>query len=181
HLKEMGMAAQRKLFNTSEGKLKLNLSHMGLIIFPKCILQMKDIEELDLSRNGLEMLPETVGVFTQLQQLNVHSNQLQRLPNALGKLRKLIGINASNNKLTENGLPEEMRDLKSLCSLNLGMNALKIVPTVASLPNLKRLNMKGNPLDITDENTNEHEESMKIAACPFWKGTFLYSTPLYLA
>uniref|UniRef100_UPI00358E2E38 leucine-rich repeat-containing protein 18-like n=1 Tax=Myxine glutinosa TaxID=7769 RepID=UPI00358E2E38 len=174
-------AAKRQLVVTSEGKLHLNLSHMGLITFPKCILQMKDIEELDLSRNGLEMLPETVGVFMQLQQLNVHSNQLQRLPNSLGKLRKLIGINASNNKLTVNGLPEEIRDLKSLRSLNLGMNALEIVPrlfasltkleelslfdnqlrklpeSVAALPNLKRLNMKGNPLDVTDE--NEQEES----------------------
>ncbi|NXD03066.1 LRC18 protein, partial [Certhia familiaris] len=157
----------RVLFN---GRRRLELSKMGIAIFPKCLLELADVEEIDLSRNMLRKIPNTIEKFKNLVWLDLHSNQIDELPAAIGTLQNLTYLNLCNNKLTTKGLPEELIKLKSLRILNLGLNCLETVPTtlgslkelvelglfdnsltiipksVKRLPKLERLNVKRNPL-----------------------------------
>ncbi|NWX28894.1 LRC18 protein, partial [Notiomystis cincta] len=152
------------------GRRRLDLSKMGIATFPKCILELADVEELDLSRNMLRKIPNTIEKFQNLMWLDLHSNQLDELPAAIGTLQNLTFLNLCNNKLTTKSIPEELTLLKNLRSLNLGLNRLETIPTtlgtlkelielglfdnaltiipksVKNLPKLEKLNVKRNPL-----------------------------------
>ncbi|XP_005520868.1 leucine-rich repeat-containing protein 18 [Poecile atricapillus] len=159
--------AVRVLFN---GRRRLELGKMGIATFPKCILELADVEELDLSRNLLRKIPNTIEKFQNLMWLDLHSNQIDELPAAIGTLQNLTFLNLCNNKLTTKGLPQELTLLRNLRTLNLGLNCLETIPTtlgslrelielglfdnsltiipksVKKLPKLERLNVKRNPL-----------------------------------
>lgn len=150
------------------GRRRLDLSKMGIATFPKCILELADVEELDLSRNMLKKIPNIIEKFQNLMWLDLHSNQLDELPAAIGTLRNLTYLNLCNNKLKS--LPEELTLLRSLRTLNLGLNCLETIPTtlgtlrelielglfdnaltiipksVKKLPKLEKLNVNRNPL-----------------------------------
>ncbi|NXU42360.1 LRC18 protein, partial [Drymodes brunneopygia] len=152
------------------GRRRLDLSKMGIATFPKCILELADVEELDLSRNFLRKIPNIIEKFQNLMWLDLHSNQLDELPPEIGTLQNLTYLNLSNNKLTTKGLPEELTRLRSLRILNLGLNCLETLPTtlgtlrelvelglfdnsltiipksVKRLPKMERMNVKRNPL-----------------------------------
>ncbi|NXM71803.1 LRC18 protein, partial [Serilophus lunatus] len=167
-----------------DGKRRLDLSKMGITTFPKCILELADVEELDLSRNMLRKIPNTIEKFQNLLWLDLHSNQLDELPKAIGTLQNLTFLNICNNKLTTGSLPQELNLLKNLRTLNLGLNLLDTVPTtlgalkeltalglfdnslttvpksVKNLPKLEKLNVERNPLrDLIEE--EEHGDSVK--------------------
>ncbi|OWK58186.1 leucine-rich repeat-containing protein 18 [Lonchura striata] len=159
--------AVRVLFN---GRRRLELSKMGIAVFPKCLLELADVEEIDLSRNMLRKIPNIIEKFQNLMWLDLHSNQIDELPAEIGTLQNLTYLNLCNNKLTTKGLPEELTRLKNLRTLNLGLNCLETIPTtlgalrelielglfdnsltiipksVKKLPKLERLNVKRNPL-----------------------------------
>ncbi|NWI87958.1 LRC18 protein, partial [Pitta sordida] len=166
------------------GRRRLDLSKMGITTFPKCILELADVEELDLSRNMLRKIPNTIEKFQNLLWLDLHSNQLDELPKEIGTLQNLTFLNICNNKLTTESLPEELNLLKNLRTLNLGLNLLESVPTtlgslkeliniglfdnalttipksVKNLPKLEKLNVERNPLrDLKEE--EEHGDSIK--------------------
>ncbi|NWI57188.1 LRC18 protein, partial [Calyptomena viridis] len=167
-----------------DGKRRLDLSKMGITTFPKCILELADVEELDLSRNMLKKIPDTIEKFQNLLWLDLHSNQLDELPAAIGTLQNLTFLNLCNNKLTTESLPEELNLLKNLRTLNLGLNLLDSVPTtlgalkelinvglfdnaltiipnvVKNLPKLEKLNVKRNPLKEL-EKEEEYEDPIK--------------------
>ena len=162
--------AQAAVKLTVDGRRRLDLSNMGIATFPKCLLQLSDVEELDLSRNLLRKLPETLDTFANLRWLDLHSNQLESLPHAVGRLQALCTLNLSNNRLSPAGLPPELGLLAGLRSLNLGLNRLDAVPHFLSalrelrelglfsnrlghdpailrlLPKLEKVNMADNPL-----------------------------------
>ncbi|NXG26605.1 LRC18 protein, partial [Grallaria varia] len=167
-----------------DGRRRLDLSKMGITTFPKCILELADVEELDLSRNMLKKIPDTIEKFQNLRWLDLHSNQLNELPEAIGTLQNLTFLNLCNNKLTTEGLPEQLNLLKNLRNLNLGLNCLESIPTtlgalkeltdlglfdntltglpksVRSLPKLERMNVKRNPLpELTEEEV--HDDPIK--------------------
>ncbi|NXK94625.1 LRC18 protein, partial [Formicarius rufipectus] len=169
---------------TFNGRRRLDLSKMGITTFPKCILDLADVEELDLSRNMLKKIPNTIEKFQNLLWLDLHSNQLDELPKAIGTLQNLTFLNVCNNKLTTKSLPEELTLLKNLHNLNLGLNCLDSIPTtlgslkkitdlglfdntltaipksVRNLPKLERLNVKRNPLPELIEQ-EEHGDTIK--------------------
>ncbi|NWR86902.1 LRC18 protein, partial [Furnarius figulus] len=166
------------------GRRRLDLSKMGITTFPKCILDLADVEELDLSRNMLRKIPNTIEKFQNLLWLDLHSNQLDELPKAIGTLQNLTFLNICNNKLTIKSLPEELTLLKNLRTLNLGLNRLESIPTtlgslkelidlglfdnsltgipksVRNLPKMERLNVKRNPLPELIEK-EEHTDFVK--------------------
>ncbi|KAM7016296.1 leucine-rich repeat-containing protein 18 [Passerculus sandwichensis] len=159
--------SMRVLFN---GRRRLELSKMGIAVFPKVLLQLADVEEIDLSRNMLRKIPNIIEKFQNLIWLDLHSNQIDELPPEIGTLRNLTFLNLCNNKLTTKGLPEELTHLKNLRTLNLGLNCLESIPTtlgalkelielglfdnsltiipksVKKLPKIERMNVKRNPL-----------------------------------
>ncbi|NXY22793.1 LRC18 protein, partial [Atrichornis clamosus] len=167
------------------GRRRLDLSKMGITSFPKCILELADVEELDLSRNMLKKIPNTIEKFQNLLWLDLHSNQIDELPKTIGTLQNLTFLNVCNNKLTTKSLPEELNLLKSLRTLNLGLNCLESIPTtlgtlreltelglfdnaltsipksVKILPKMEKLNVKRNPLPEFAEPEEEEIDIVK--------------------
>ncbi|XP_006147786.1 leucine-rich repeat-containing protein 18 [Tupaia chinensis] len=160
---------------TFDGKKRLDLSKMGITTFPKCILRLNDVDELDLSRNLIKKIPESISKFQNLRWLDLHSNYIDKLPESIGQMTSLLYLNLSNNKLTTNGLPVELNQLKNIRTVNLGLNHLDSVPTtlgalkelhevglndnlltsipasISKLPKLKKLNTKRNPFPKEEE------------------------------
>ncbi|NXK31412.1 LRC18 protein, partial [Piprites chloris] len=168
------------------GRRRLDLSKMGITTFPKCILELADVEELDLSRNMLKKIPNTIEKFQNLLWLDLHSNQLDELPKAIGTLQNLTFLNICNNKLTTESLPDELNLLKNLKTLNLGLNCLESIPTtlgalrelvdlglfdnalttipksVKNLPKIERMNVKRNPLRELEKPEEEADTIKRI-------------------
>ncbi|XP_012506748.1 PREDICTED: leucine-rich repeat-containing protein 18 [Propithecus coquereli] len=169
---------------TFDGKKRLDLSKMGITTFPKCILRLNDVDELDLSRNMIRKIPDSISKFQNLRWLDLHSNYIDKLPESIGQMTSLLFLNVSNNKLTTNGLPVELNQLKNIRTVNLGLNHLDSVPTtlgalkelhevglndnllnsipvsISKLPKLKKLNTKRNPFPKPDE-SNTFIDSIK--------------------
>lgn len=125
---------------TLEGRRRLTLSHMGIIVFPKCLLKMTNVDEMDLSRNQIQKLPPNFGDMSGLKSLDLRGNMLEDLPESIGKLAQLTYLDLSYNRLTSAGLPPSLGSLTNLTSLNLGMNKLDTLPpTMAALENLEDL------------------------------------------
>ncbi|XP_062071130.1 leucine-rich repeat-containing protein 18 [Lepus europaeus] len=160
---------------TLDGRKRLDLSKMGITTFPKCILRLNDVDELDLSRNLLRKIPDSISRFQNLRWLDLHSNYIDKLPESIGQMTTLLYLNVSNNRLTTNGLPVELNQLKNIRTVNLGLNHLDSVPTtlgalkelhevglhdnllssipasISKLPKLKKLNTKRNPFPKKEE------------------------------
>ncbi|XP_008051031.1 leucine-rich repeat-containing protein 18 [Carlito syrichta] len=169
---------------TFDGKKRLDLSKMGITTFPKCILRLNDVDELDLSRNMIRKIPDSIAKFQNLRWLDLHSNYIDKLPESIGQMTNLLYLNVSNNRLTTNGLPVELNQLKSIRTVNLGLNHLESVPTtlgalkelhevglhdnllntipvsISKLPKLKKLNIKRNPFP-KPEDTDTFIDSIK--------------------
>ncbi|KAK1333863.1 hypothetical protein QTO34_006251 [Cnephaeus nilssonii] len=170
--------------NHVDGRKRLDLSKMGITTFPKCILKLNDIDELDLSRNMLKRIPDSISKFQNLRWLDLHSNYIDKLPESIGQMTTLLYLNVSNNRLTTNGLPVELNQLKNIRTVNLGLNHLDSVPTtlgalkelhevglhdnlisaiptsISKLPKLKKLNTKRNPF-LQPEETDVFIDSIK--------------------
>lgn len=137
--------AKKAIRMTPEGRRRLNLSNMGITIFPKCLLKLTNVDELDLSRNLIQKLPDNIGNFSSLRWLDLHSNRLESVPESIGCLVGLTHLNFSNNRLTSAGLPSTLGFLTSLKSLNLGMNQLDTLPpTIVALDSLQELGLFDN-------------------------------------
>lgn len=137
--------AKKAIHMTPDGRRRLTLSNMGIIIFPKCLFKLTYVDELDLSRNLMEELPENFGNFSSLKWLDLHSNRLESVPESIGNLMGLTHLNLSNNCLTASSLPSTLGSLTNLKSLNLGMNRLDALPhTLVALENLQELGLFDN-------------------------------------
>lgn len=144
--------AKNALRVTPDGKLRLDLSNVGIATFPKCLLKLRNVEELDLSRNKLKTIPEFIGQLTGLRWLDLHSNQIEQLPESIGLLGSLVHLNLCNNNLDSAGLTPEIGNLRNLQVLNLGMNRLNTLPpTFAALTNLTELGLFDNLLTQVPE------------------------------
>ncbi|XP_040033754.1 leucine-rich repeat-containing protein 18 [Gasterosteus aculeatus] len=179
--------AKKAIRLSPDGRRRLTLSNMGITIFPKCLLKLKNVDELDLSRNLIQKLPDNIGSFSSLRGLDLHSNKLESVPESIGNLVGLTHLNLSNNRLISAGLPSTLGSLTSLKSLNLGMNQLdNLPPTMKALDclqelglfdnlfinqpeflkvlsNLTKLNMKNNPLSHV-QGVGERVENEKAQA-----------------
>ncbi|XP_034408327.1 leucine-rich repeat-containing protein 18 [Cyclopterus lumpus] len=174
---------KKAIWMTLDGHRRLNLSNMGITIFPKCVLKLTNVDELDLSRNLIQKLPDNIGSFWSLRLLDLHSNKLESVPESIGNLVGLTHLNLSNNRLISGGLPSTLGSLTSLKSLNLGMNQLDTLPPTMEaldglqelglfdnlfinlpeflkvLRNLTKVNMKRNPLSyVQGDSEGMHKE-----------------------
>uniref|UniRef100_UPI0037E8B4D2 leucine-rich repeat-containing protein 18 n=1 Tax=Semicossyphus pulcher TaxID=241346 RepID=UPI0037E8B4D2 len=137
--------AKKAIRMTRDGGRRLNLSKMGITIFPKCLLKLTNVDEVDLSRNMIQKIPDNIGSFSSLRRLDLHSNKLESVPESIGNLAGLTHLNLSNNRLTSAGLPSTLGSLSSLKSLNLGLNQLDTLPpTMAALESLQELGLFDN-------------------------------------
>ena len=68
---------------------KLDMSSLGLPIFPKDVLTIPNLRFLALSDNNIKSIPKEVGLMTALTQLRLVGNQLTTLPAEIGSLTNL--------------------------------------------------------------------------------------------
>lgn len=80
-----------KLIKEMQGanSAKLDLSGMGLKIFPEQLYELKDLEYLDISNNSLVTLPLEVGKLENLKYLDLRNNRIKYLPQFLNCLADL--------------------------------------------------------------------------------------------
>ncbi|MCC3497176.1 MAG: leucine-rich repeat domain-containing protein [Microcoleus sp. PH2017_15_JOR_U_A] len=123
--------------------------------------------ELDLAGLGLEELPPEIGKCTQLETLvlgkvedwewvdgkhtpKLITNQLSTLPEELRSLINLRSINLSSNPFGK--MPELLLEMKQLESLNLTSIDLTEIPeAIGKLPNLTKLDLGSNQITFIPE------------------------------
>ncbi|XP_053306128.1 leucine-rich repeat-containing protein 20 [Spea bombifrons] len=124
----------------------LNSFPIGLYVVMTNVTQ--DIQSITLANNEIKALTNKFfSTFSQLQDLNLEGNVLRQLPNEVNHLLFLKSINLSRNKFQE--FPDKLLDINSMESINLEDNQIKDVPVekLSSMPSLRLVNLKGNPLN----------------------------------
>ncbi|XP_051897510.1 leucine-rich repeat-containing protein 20 isoform X2 [Pristis pectinata] len=137
----------------AEGRNTLDLSNCKLTSFPVALFKvMKDvlgnIHFISLENNELKSITgDFMTNFNQLRELNLEGNYLKKLPDEVKTLTHLKTINLARNKLST--FPHQLTELTTLENINLEANEITEVPieTLNSMPSLKLLNMKLNPLN----------------------------------
>lgn len=138
----------------AERSERLDLSNCKLTSFPVALFKMmKDvvgnIRFVSLQDNELKSIfADFMTNFSQLQELNLEGNLLKKLPDEVKTLTHLKSINLARNKLSD--FPHQLTELAALETINLEANEITEMPleNLNSMPSLKLLNLKSNPLNI---------------------------------
>lgn len=137
------LMASQDLIANGEQQVDKNqcLRYMGLLVFPKILLETPHITSIDLSNNCLKKLPNLRGLFN-LKVLGLQSNLLNdqtifRLP------KDLDLIDLDHNKFTK--FPNFFGCV-ALRFISISSNRIESLPLDLSLPNLNRLNILDNPV-----------------------------------
>uniref|UniRef100_UPI00398E9BDB leucine-rich repeat-containing protein 20-like isoform X2 n=1 Tax=Pristiophorus japonicus TaxID=55135 RepID=UPI00398E9BDB len=136
-----------------EGRNTLDLSNCKLTTFPVALFKvMRDavanIHFISLENNELKSISgEFMTNFSQLRELNLAGNDLKRLPDEVKTLAHLTTINLARNKFSV--FPQQLTEITTLERINLEANEIAEMPVeiLNSMPSLKSLNMKSNPLN----------------------------------
>uniref|UniRef100_A0A8D2MRG5 Leucine-rich repeat-containing protein 40 n=1 Tax=Zonotrichia albicollis TaxID=44394 RepID=A0A8D2MRG5_ZONAL len=162
--------------------VRLNLACNQLKELPADLSAMKSLRQLDCTKNYLETVPPKLASMASLEQLYLRKNKLRSLPE-LPSCKLLKELHAGENQI-EILNAENLKQLSSLCVLELRDNKIKAVPeeitvlqklerldlanndisrlpyTLGNLPQLKFLALEGNPLrtirrDLLQKGTQE--------------------------
>ncbi|NXV67205.1 LRC40 protein, partial [Molothrus ater] len=162
--------------------VRLNLACNQLKELPADLSAMKSLRQLDCTKNYLETVPPKLATMASLEQLYLRKNKLRSLPE-LPSCKLLKELHAGENQI-EILNAENLKQLSSLCVLELRDNKIKAVPeeitvlqklerldlanndisrlpyTLGNLPQLKFLALEGNPLrtirrDLLQKGTQE--------------------------
>ncbi|KAL0964751.1 hypothetical protein UPYG_G00328400 [Umbra pygmaea] len=145
--------ARRVNATVEEEKDTLDLSNCKLISFPDGVFRVlksvaENIQIITLADNEMKgVTGKFFKTFTQLRELDLHNNVINKLPDVIGELEHLTSINLANNKLTV--FPDKLTEIQSLERINLEGNDITDIPMekLNSMPALKCINLKSNPLD----------------------------------
>ncbi|KAF4797647.1 Leucine-rich repeat-containing protein 40 [Turdus rufiventris] len=148
--------------------VRLNLAWNQLRELPADLSAMRSLRQLDCTKNYLETVPPKLATMTSLEQLYLRKNKLRSLPE-FPSCKLLKELHAGENQI-EMLNAENLKQLSSLCVLELRDNKIKAVPeeitllqklerldlanndisrlpyTLGNLPQLKFLALEGNPL-----------------------------------
>ncbi|KAM4773080.1 leucine-rich repeat-containing protein 40 [Cyanocitta cristata] len=162
--------------------VRLNLACNQLKELPADLSAMKSLRQLDCTKNYLETVPSKLATMASLEQLYLRKNKLRSLPE-FPSCKLLKELHAGENQI-EILNAENLKQLSSLCVLELRDNKIKAVPeeitvlqklerldlanndisrlpyTLGNLPQLKFLALEGNPLrtirrDLLQKGTQE--------------------------
>ncbi|XP_039412174.1 leucine-rich repeat-containing protein 40 isoform X1 [Corvus cornix cornix] len=162
--------------------VRLNLACNQLKELPADLSAMKSLRLLDCTKNYLETVPSKLATMASLEQLYLRKNKLRSLPE-FPSCKLLKELHAGENQI-EILNAENLKQLSSLCVLELRDNKIKAVPeeimvlqklerldlanndisrlpyTLGNLPQLKFLALEGNPLrtirrDLLQKGTQE--------------------------
>lgn len=129
---------------------KLRLDNNGISSIPPGIGDFLKLKSLSLQYNQLSSLPAEIGKLANLEELRLMGNAVTDLPSGLTSCAKLQLLDVTDNKLTE--LPKDIGKLTSLTVLRAGGNSIgRLPPTFSKLVRLQELDLSGNPLtDLPD-------------------------------
>ncbi|NXB36164.1 LRC40 protein, partial [Eulacestoma nigropectus] len=162
--------------------VRLNLACNQLKELPADLSALKSLRQLDCTKNYLETVPSKLATMASLEQLYLRKNKLRSLPE-FPSCKLLKELHAGENQI-EILDAENLKQLSSLCVLELRDNKIKAVPeeitvlqklerldlanndisrlpyTLGNLPQLKFLALEGNPLrtirrDLLQKGTQE--------------------------
>eukprot|EP00041_Stephanoeca_diplocostata_P006685 m.91372 g.91372 ORF g.91372 m.91372 type:complete len:1030 (+) comp16489_c0_seq2:196-3285(+) len=129
----------------------LNVADNALTSLPDSVGTLHaTLRRLDVSCNRLRILPVALGSLTHLTSLYVFQNaELAALPDSIGSLQALETLNVPHNALT--ALPGSIASMTSLRSLWVASNQLTRLPPLSALPNLTKVTLDDNPLDVVPD------------------------------
>jgi Leucine-rich repeat (LRR) protein len=118
------------------------------------------IQNLDINNNQSNFqMPESFSRCVNLVSLEVVGCGMPSLPNAIFT-ENLEGLKCEKNKLTS--LPDEIANAKNLTAIFFKENQLTKLPEgMKQLSQLKRVDVRANPIDFSDATTSEVYESLK--------------------
>ncbi|KAK3095277.1 hypothetical protein FSP39_012616 [Pinctada imbricata] len=143
----------------------MNLSFNDFGLFPREILDVRQLEILKLRNNPLREIPTDIHRLRNLRILVASFCLLTNLPMGLFALPKLIHLDISYNKLTF--IPNEISNMRNLRELNMEGNQLPAMPCGALLLDLFYLNVKNNfmhPLFWKENTQNQPQRLIDMAS-----------------
>lgn len=136
--------------------IKLVLRKSKLTVFPKEILQFKNLQYLDLSKNKITELPQEIGQLKDLQKLVLSKNHLTSLPKEIGQLKNLRELNINQNDIEY--LPAEIGKLENLVYIDMWSNNLNRMPE--EIEDLKKLRVLDLRVILLDDEDQQHIQSL---------------------
>eukprot|EP01129_Flabellula_baltica_P009160 TRINITY_DN3697_c0_g1_i2.p1 TRINITY_DN3697_c0_g1~~TRINITY_DN3697_c0_g1_i2.p1 ORF type:complete len:1262 (+),score=287.03 TRINITY_DN3697_c0_g1_i2:42-3827(+) len=125
----------------------LDLSHLGIYVFPGFVSSNKALLKMDLSHNKIsnincqQLINEK---FSGLVKIDLSHNRMKSIPPAFGTLQSLKSADLSYNLLET--LPNTVSDCYNLKDLNLSNNNFLVIPkALTMLKGLEKLRIENNP------------------------------------
>jgi len=121
--------------------VKLTLRKKKYKVFPKEILQLKNLQYLDLSKNSIKEIPDSIVTLKNLQHFVIFKTGLERLPVNFGQMENLKYLIINQNEIST--LPYSFGQLKNLRYLDMWSNNLDYLPeNFDKLTNLRWLDLR---------------------------------------
>ncbi|CAJ1080293.1 Leucine-rich repeat-containing protein 20 [Xyrichtys novacula] len=160
--------ARRINATVEEGKDSLDLSNCKLISFPDGVFKVlrsvtENIRIISLADNEMKAISSKLfSTFTQLRELDLRGNVLTKLPDSVGEMEHLISINLAGNGFSI--FPDKLTEIATLERINLEGNSITEIPLekLSSMPALKWLNVKSNPLDSNTRSALQSPHSFDV-------------------
>jgi protein-tyrosine phosphatase len=108
---------------------------------------LQGLLHLKLNSIGLEHFPGEILSLRQLTRLDLYENKLAALPPNIGDMQQLAHLDLDHNRLVE--LPESILRATALTALSIKDNHLTSLPQLNILPELKKLKINRNHLDLS--------------------------------
>ncbi|XP_047232003.1 leucine-rich repeat-containing protein 20 isoform X2 [Girardinichthys multiradiatus] len=148
--------ARRINATVEEGKDSLDLSSCQLISFPEGVFKVlrtvsENIRIITLAGNQMKAISSKFfSTFTQLRELDLQGNILTKLPDQVGEMEHMTSINLANNSFSI--FPEKLTEIATLERIDLEGNNITELPLerLSTMPALKWLNVKSNPLNSSN-------------------------------
>ncbi|KAI1236927.1 Leucine-rich repeat-containing protein 40, partial [Lamprotornis superbus] len=129
--------------------VRLNLACNQLKELPADLSAMKSLRQLDCTKNYLETVPPKLATMASLEQLYLRKNKLRSLPE-FPSCKLLKELHAGENQI-EMLNAENLKQLSSLCVLELRDNKIKAVPEeITVLQKLERLDLANNDISTQE-------------------------------
>jgi len=123
--------------NLSSNLLSLDLNQNQLTSIPNILTNLKQLQELNIAYNMVTSIPSNIKNLTNLKTLNLNSNKITTIPESIGNLKKLEHLNLSFNEIFS--IPESLGQLTNLKYLHVGGNKLTENDIPESLKNIEEL------------------------------------------
>ncbi len=151
---------------------RLDLQNNRLSFLPSSITKLKELEYLNLSKNKMKTLRNLTGLAN-LQELDLSRNSFAQIPLLYSNEPKnSFRVDLSANRIK---VLDFERVNKNITELILSHSTISSIENLIKLPNLKKLNLRGNsklkdfPLEIFDYLVNLKELDLRNTAIDFKK------------